>query len=237
MKPTKVAIARAARSWWRACAVAACALCWLAGPVAAEPTLPSVLPSVLTSVTGSCEIEFSGTSTFHGFSGEVRSRPFALEPHLDASSGRARWNGSIEVAVAEMDTGIDRRDRKMREMFEAERFPRIVAELVDVQASTVAAARESGEFEIPFELTIREAKLPVTAKGSHWIEQGSGASFDIAFDLSLRAYGLEVPPVLGVLRVGDVVTVHAHVTLDALPDPLREPVAPDSSPGSPAPHS
>ncbi len=223
MKQTQAAIA------WRARAVAACALCCLAGPVAAEPTLQSL--------KGSCEIEFSGTSTFHGFSGEVRSRPFALEPHLDASSGRVRWSGSIEVAVAEMDTGIDRRDRKMREMFEAERFPRIVADLVDVQASTVAAARESGEFEIPFELTIREAKHPVTAKGSHWIEHGSGASFDIAFDLSLEAYGLEVPPVLGVLRVGDVVTVHAHVTLDDLPEPLREPAAPDSSLGSPAPLS
>jgi len=229
MKPTTAAIAWLARSRWRVRAVVACALCWLAGPVAAEPTLPRV--------KGSCEIEFSGTSTFHGFSGEVRSRPFELDPHLDASSGRPRWSGSIEVAVAEMETGIDRRDRKMREMFEAERFPRIVADFADVQASTLAAARESGEFDLPFELTIREAKHPVTAKGSHWIEQGSGASFDVAFDLSLGAYGLEVPPVLGVLRVGDVVTVHAHVTLDSLPESLRAPAAPNSSPGSPSPRS
>jgi len=202
------------------------ALFWLVGPAAAEPALQGV--------KGRCEIQFSGSSTFHGFSGEVRSRPFELEPQLDTSSGHARWSGAVEVAVAEMDTGIERRDRKMREMFDAERFPLIVADFSNVGDAALARARSGGEFDLDFNLTIRDAKRPVTAKASHWTEQGLGASFDVAFELSLKSFGLEVPPVLGLLRVDDVVTLSAHVTLDELPGPLREPAAPERLPGSPA---
>jgi polyisoprenoid-binding protein YceI len=202
------------------------ALLGLAGPAAAE--------SALQSVKGRCEIQFFGSSTFHGFSGEVRSRPFQLEPQLDMPSGRARWSGAVEIEVAEMNTGIERRDRKMREMFDADRFPRIVANFSNVGDAALANARSGGEFDLGFDLTIREAKRPVTAKASHWIEQGRGASFDVAFELSLEAFGLEVPPVLGLLRVGDAVTVHAHVTLDAPPGPPRDPAPLDPLPGSPA---
>jgi hypothetical protein len=229
MSVTNPASAWPSRSRLRAQALAACALLWLAGPVAAEP-----LPA---SVKGRCAIEFSGTSTFHSFSGQARSLPFELVPQLDASSGRPRWSGSVEVAVAEMDTGIDRRDRKMREMFEADRFPQIVADFSDVQATALAAARDGGEFDLPFVLKIREIKRPITAKASHWIQQGPGAGFDVAFDLSLEEFDLEVPPVLGLLRVGDVVKLHVHVTLDQLPIALREPAASDPMPASPASHS
>jgi len=185
-----------------------CSLLWLVAPAAAE-----MAPQ---GVRGHCEIRFIGSSTLHDFSGEVRSQPFELETHVDDSDGHPWWSGSVEVAVAEMDTGIARRDRKMRTIFDAKRFPWIVAEFANVGSTTLAQARSGGEPELDFDLTIRETKRPVAAKLSHWAEEGAGASFDVEFELSLESFGLEVPPVLGLISVGDAVQVRAHVILDAL---------------------
>lgn len=202
------------------------ALLWPAGPATAD--------AAAQAVKGHCEIRFVGSSTLHDFSGEVQSRPFELETHLDDVAGDAWWSGAIEVAVFEMDTGIARRDRKMRAMFDAERFPLIVADFPKIESALLAMARSGGEPEIDFDLTIREAKRPVAARISHWTDQGRGARFDVAFELSLQSFGLEVPPVLGLLRVGDVVTVRVQVILDALAgepheqavfDPPLEPLA------------
>jgi len=189
------------------------------------------------NIRGHCEIRFSGSSTLHDFSGEVRSRPFELGAVVDEIGGPAWWSGSVEVAVAEMDTGIARRDRKMRAMFDADRFPLIVASFPNVGGATLAAARSGGEPDLAFDLTIRDVKRPVVAKVSNWTEEAERSSFDVDFELSLEAFGLEVPPVLGLLRVGDAVGVHAHVILDELTEGRPETAAFDGSPGSLPPRS
>lgn len=188
----------------------------------------------LQGLQGRCEIRFFGSSTLHDFSGEVSARPFQLAPHVDASDGRTWWSGSIEVAVADMETGIERRNRKMRAVFEADRFPQIVADLSDVESAALARARSGVESNFDFGLTIRETRRPVTAKISNWTEEGRLASFEAEFELSLESFGLEVPPVLGLIRVGDVVRVHAQVTLDGLPGKGPEASTLGQSPGSSA---
>jgi polyisoprenoid-binding protein YceI len=131
-----------------------------------------------------------------------------------------------------MDTGIDRRDRNMRAMFGADHFPRILADFPRVESSAFAAARSGGEGQIDFRLTIRDVTHPVAATVSHWAQAGDGASFDAEFEISLESYGLEVPAVLGLLRVKDIVSVRAHVTL-ALPTGTEgAAIAPSRPPGS-----
>jgi hypothetical protein len=185
-------------------------------------------------VQGRCEIRFFGSSTLHDFSGEVSARPFRLTPHFDAADGRMWWTGSIAVAVADMDTGIERRDRKMRAMFDADRFPHIGADLADVGSAALARARSGVESDFDFSLTIRETRRPVTAKISNWTEAAGRASFEAEFELSLESFGLEVPPVLGLIRVGDAVRVRAQVSLDRVPGVEPETAAFGRSPGPPA---
>jgi len=201
-------------------------LFWLAGQAAADATSPDA--------QGHCEIRFFGSSTLHDFSGEVRSQPFALAFHVDASDVRGWWSGSIQVAVAEMDTGIERRDRKMRAMFEADRFPLIVADFPRLGSAALARVRSSGESDLEFDLTIRETTRPVAARVSNWTETGPRASFDAEFELSLEAFGLEPPTVFGLIRVKDAVVVRAHVILDGLPVDARGNAALGASPRSPA---
>lgn len=178
---------------------------------------PAAADSKPPAAQGLCEIEFFASSTLHDFSGDVVAQPFALTRHVDAGSGREWWDGSVEVEVAGMHTGIDRRDRNMRDMFDAVEHPRIVADFARVESETFAGARGGGEGALDFELTIRDVTRPVEAKVSHWVERPDGASFDAEFEVSLESFGLEVPPVLGLLRVDDVVSVRAHVTLELAP--------------------
>jgi len=211
--------ARASRAASQLGAPALVALCslWVAGPAASAPTAQGV--------TGHCEIRFFATSTLHDFNGEANARSFQLAPRIDASNELAGWSGSVEIAVAEMETGIERRNRNMRAMFDADRFPLIVADFPHVERAVLTAARSGAEPGVDFNLTIRETTHPVAAKVTHWTEEGGHASFDAEFEVSLESFGLEVPAVLGLLRVGDIVTVRAHVMLDGLPAEPRKTAA------------
>jgi len=183
---------------------------------------------------GECEIHFVGSSTLHDFSGQVHSHPFALAYRIDESGAPGSWSGSIEVPVAEMDTGIERRNRKMFEMFDADSFPLIVADFPRLGGDALARARSDDEIDLDFDLTIREVTRPVAAKLSNWTETERSASFDAEFELSLAEFGLEPPAVLGLIRVGDAVVVRAHVVVDGLPADARGGATVGAPPRSPA---
>lgn len=200
--------------------------CWLwaTGSAAAASESPVA--------QGRCAIEFLAASTLHDFSGKVEARPFELTRHGVASTGQEWWSGSVEVAVAEMSTGIGRRDRNMRAMFEADVFPSIVADFPHVASAEFAGARSGDRARLGFNLRIREVTQPIEASVSHWIENADGASFDAEFDVSLASFGLVVPPVLGLLRVDDVVHVRAHVMLGVSPEEEAAKIGSAQPPGS-----
>jgi hypothetical protein len=53
----------------------------------------------------------------------------------------------------------------------------------------------------------------IIAKISNWQLKDGRATFDMEFPVSMKASGISVPAVLFFIRVGDAVTVRAHVTL------------------------
>lgn len=189
-----------------------CGLLLATGSAVAEPGSQAA--------NGQCKIEFSASSTLHDFSGNVTSRPFVAERHPGAGPGSEWWSGSIEVVIDEMDTGIDRRNRNMKSMFEAPRFPRIVADIEHFDRPMPGGATNASELPLDLDLTIRETTRPVAAHVSNWTEKDGSASFDADFEISLEDFGLEVPSVMGLLRVGDVVGVRAHVTMQLPSTPL-----------------
>jgi len=122
----------------------------------------------------------------------------------------------VEVPVAAMDTRNRSRDGQMREMFRSDRFPLIrgVARDVDVGRFRADIGKDRGGIaSIGLLLRIRDVERKVLATASNLRESGERVTFDLEFPVSLREFDLQAPSVLGILRVGDKVTVKATLRL------------------------
>ena len=107
-------------------------------------------------------------------------------------------------------------------MFLAERFPRIraAAHNVDVDRIRAEAGKgRGGDASIDLLLRIRDVERKVRATASNLKESGERVTFDIEFPVSLREFDLKAPSVLGIVRVGDKVSVKANFTLTVIRSP------------------
>jgi polyisoprenoid-binding protein YceI len=173
----------------------ACAL-WLAAPLAA----------LALEVTGQCRVSFYGTATLHDFEG-TGPCTLAIEPPDASGAYRAR----AEVPVEQLDTGIDRRNATMREMFEAAKFPKITAAFERIDPEALRAKRRDA---LPFTLAIHGVERRVTPEISDWSETaGRSARFRATFPVVLTEFGMEPPTAAGLVRVGDRVRVVVDVEL------------------------
>jgi polyisoprenoid-binding protein YceI len=163
------------------------------------------------AIAGRCSVQFFATSSLHDFEGEA---PCArLE--IAAPDGAGRYGARAEVEIAQMKTGISARDRKMREMFDAKKFPRISATFAQLDPRAIRA-REPGA--LPFRVEIHGVQRSVMPKLSRYAESaGRSARFRAEFDLTLQDFALEPPVALGFIRVGDRVHVVVDVELEAKP--------------------
>jgi polyisoprenoid-binding protein YceI len=160
-------------------------------------------------VAGTFRVAFAGTSTLHGFDGAVA--PQALEVRLAA--GADTWAAEANVPVAAINTGNAWRDANLRAMLDAERFPTIAATFPAIEPREARPASGKREGSLPFALRIRDVTRQVLGTTSAWRDRPGGVSFDVRFEVSLAAFGLEAPSTLGVVRVGDAVAVTVHVEL------------------------
>lgn len=154
------------------------------------------------SVRGQLRVSFAATSTLHDFAGEAPAVAVAL---TQSATG---WSADVSIAVASLDTGSRWRDGDMREMFDAGRFPEIRGRVRDVDPE---AARSRGE--LAFALRIRDVERTLRGRVANWQQSERRASFDVEFDVSLAAFGLEAPSTF-FARVGDVVHVRVRVELE-----------------------
>jgi polyisoprenoid-binding protein YceI len=175
------------------------------------------------AVPATAGIEFHATSTLKDFSGTAPAEPFTLM--LAFSNDWPVLAGTAAVAVANMDTRHAARDKNMRRMFAAPRFPIVTAVLPTV------ALDPAGETLVPLNLTIRDRTTPVNARLSNWRLDQQDWTFDLQMDLSLQAVGLTPPVFMGLLRVGDRVAVNARLRIEAPP-----PRAPTEGGGSSNPN-
>ena len=150
---------------------------------------------------GECAIDFHGTSTLHDFHGKAACQPFTVS-RTDGVVDLSR----LTVAVADMDTDNSKRDKKMREMFDEKKYPVITG-----SAGPVALKDVHGK--VSFKLKIRDIVKPVTATVTNFVETDSRITADVAFTLSLAEYRLKPPSVLGMIRVGDTISVKATIVL------------------------
>lgn len=160
-------------------------------------------------IAGRCTVRFFGTSTLHDWEGAA---PCALLS-IDAPDASGRYAARAEVAIAQMDTGISSRDKKMRQMFEAKKYPRIVATFASVDP---AALRSKQPKALPFSVTIHGVERAVKPVLTNFSEvPGKSARFRASFELALNDFGLKAPVAMGFIRVGEIVKVVVDVELTA----------------------
>jgi hypothetical protein len=184
--------------------------------------LLSGTPALAGEIRGTCDFRFLGSSTLHDFNGTGRCLPFSAPLLRDAERRAVLALVEVEVPVAEMKTGIDARDRKMREMFQAERHPAIRAAVRDIDTDALRKRIEGdreGRAPIEISLSIRGVERKILATARNLKAEGNRLSFEIAFPVSLQEFSLPAPAVLGIIRVADQIAVTGSFTLDVAYDP------------------
>jgi len=164
-----------------------------------------------TDYRGDCTIAFKGSSTLHDFKGKASCQPFTVSK-TDGVVDMSK----VSVAVADMDTDNSKRDKKMREMFDAKNYPVITGSAGQVALKDLRASSKKGTgsaTKVSFKLKIRDIVKPVTATVTNFVETDSRITAELSFTLSLADYQLKPPLVLGVIGVDDKVSVTATFVL------------------------
>ena len=119
---------------------------------------------------------------------------------------------AFAVPVASIDTGIELRNRHLREMVEVDRFP-----LATLEVSRAALAfPEAGQTvarAIEGQLTLHGVKRPVSVEYRADGGAAGGSLVSGSFTLDVRDYGMEAPGYLG-LKVAPEVRVAVELSLD-----------------------
>jgi hypothetical protein len=158
---------------------------------------------------GKADLTFDGTSTLHDWGGKVTAQPFKAD--ITFSGGKPQHvKSTVTVKATAMDTQEPKRDENMRKAMEVTDHPLITGK-IDADFSEIAAS--GTPTKLPLALTLLGKPQNITGTISNWQLKGGKASFDLEFPVSMKASGISVPSVLLIIRVGDAVTVRAHVTL------------------------
>lgn len=145
-------------------------------------------------------IRFSATSTLHDFGGAVAAQSFLL------TTVSNRWVAEADVLSGSMDTANDKRDAKMYEMFNTNDYPRLHGKVV------IAASPSDAPTNAVLSLKIRDEEHDLPVRITHWEQTATNLHFHAEWRVSLKQYKLKPPSVMGVIRVGDTVTLDAEVT-------------------------
>ncbi|MGD9612934.1 MAG: YceI family protein, partial [Kiritimatiellia bacterium] len=157
---------------------------------------------------------FEATSTLHDFTGTAPVEPFPVSVVQEGDF--ALLEGTAAVAVAQMDTRHAKRDANLRKTFAAERYPLIIGTVAPIRIDL-----NTPPPSIPIQLTICERTRTVPATVSNWQSEEGFYRFELTLSLSLQAFALEPPVILGFIRVGDAVVVRARVQLAKPPGSAR----------------
>lgn len=160
---------------------------------------------------GRAKINFDGTSTLHEWGGSVNCEPFKTTVVVDDAGKPQRVKATVSLQAAKMDTANAKRDEKMRVAMQVENHPTISAQ-IDAPAEAIAADLKTPA-KLPLNLDLLGRQQQIEASITNWKYNGTKASFDLEFPISMKASGINVPSVLYLIRVGDTVKVRASVTL------------------------
>jgi len=155
---------------------------------------------------GLAKITFKGTSTLHDFEGTATSAPFDATFSEEGKTGQLYVSASTSVVILKMDTQNKKRDKKMFKMFETQTYALITGSLEKAPVPT------AGSGEATLLLKIHGVEKEIIATLSDFTHDDKTAQCKMTFTISLKAFGLKPPSVIGLIRVGDTVQVECIVT-------------------------
>lgn len=161
--------------------------------------------------TGASDVRFRGYSTLHDFDGTVNQVP--LKVTVKPGSNGRMVSATSNAPVKEMTTANDKRDVDMWSMFQQAKYRFIKVEVPPTSEYTL---RPGGgkPGSMPVTLTIAGNSSTVNAVVTNVAESATQCSFDLAFQVSLKAFSLDPPKAAaGLVKVKDGVDVHVHVAL------------------------
>jgi hypothetical protein len=168
------------------------------------------------AVQGKADIRFKGTSTLHNFEGTVPARPFSATFTAGTTNGQMVVSASTVLRVDEMNTAHKKRDKNMLKMFDQPNYAEISGSLAN---ATISLSEKTTAM---LHLKIRDVEQDVPVVLSDWTREGDLMSGLLSFPVSLKAFKLKAPSVMGVIRVGDTVDVECTILVDLNHQPTGE---------------
>ena len=154
-------------------------------------------------------ISYTGSATMHDWTGTSRDASGTLLFDLDTpDSSRVR----VQVPVASFESGPDRRDRKMREVTEADRYPHVTFQATNIRPRHWGRSREghAGQWAVSGNLTFHGQTHSVNATVDVRVTEDS-AYADAQFPVSLTRFGVERPELLWVDPIADTIRIDARL--------------------------
>jgi polyisoprenoid-binding protein YceI len=184
-------------------------LCALVGAGWGAAHVPSQAQQLVATVDSTeSVIDYTGSAPLHDWTGTSRSVSgrFVLDP-TQADSSRA----VVRASVASFDSGNDRRDRKMREVTEAAKYPQVEFRATDIEPLIWGRTTDgrAGRWRATGTLTFHGRTHPVEAPVR--IRAGTDSVYARAqFAVSLTRFEVERPSLLWA-SIGDTIRIDARI--------------------------
>ncbi len=145
-------------------------------------------------------IRFIGHATLHRFIGTTHTLQGRLE--FDPERQRLLSPAEVIIPVARLTTGLSRRDRAMRAMFEATRYPEIRFVLTKLTRYPDRSAQPGGpvRYHLEGRVNIRATEQPVAFDAAAY---GSENALEVVGQVQMTTtmFGLTPPSVAGLIHV------------------------------------
>ena len=191
----------------RSARLAAAALL-VVGILSSDPGAAQAQRVVATVDSTESVIDYTGSAPLHDWTGTSRSvsGTLVLDPETPDSS-----RAVLRVPVAGFDSGNDRRDRKMREVTEAERYPTVEFRATDLQPELWGRASEgyAGTWRVTGDLTFHGRTHPVEVTADVAINEDR-VRIRAEFPISLTRFEVERPSILWA-SIGDKIRIDARI--------------------------
>jgi len=138
---------------------------------------------------------------------KIKGHGARLSGRLSLATGNA--GGKFEVDLDQFDTGIDLRNRHMKEKYlETAKFPKAALELESVElAKDWRPGTDIADAKFKGRLTLKGVNKPIEGRLK---VTGPAMATEADFSLSLREFPLGVPSYMGV-TVADAVNIHVAI--------------------------
>jgi polyisoprenoid-binding protein YceI len=187
-------------------------------PTAYSESVVSSKPAFYKILPGLSQVKFYGSSPFDKFIGISTQVEGFLEGAIEAiteapSSG---LKAEVRVEAKSLDTGNDRRDKKMRETLNVEKYPLISFTLNRVRLIQKASDTGPARYQVEGILRIHGVERPVTVEVESKRE-GNRVTIFGKMPLDITDYKIDPPrvPVLAFIKMDKNVTVEFNLVAEA----------------------